>query len=91
MTVAESIFDEEFRNRILVFDADAAVEYATLIVERQAAGLPMAMVDAQIAAICRTHECTLATPNVRDFDRTGVTVRNPSNDGGRIDPEGTQR
>jgi hypothetical protein len=91
MTVAESIFDEEFRNRILVFDADAAVEYAALVVEREAAGLPISMADAQIAAICRKHECTLATRNVRDFDRTGVTVRNPWNDGGRIDPEGTQR
>lgn len=89
MTVAESIFDEEFRNRILVFDANAAVEYATLVVEHEAAGLPIAMADAQIAAICRTHECTLATRNVRDFDRTGVTVINPWNDAGQINHERT--
>ena len=91
MTVAESIFDEEFRNRILVFDADAAVEYAALVVEREAAGLPIAMADAQIAAICRTHECTLATRNVRDFDRTGVRVLNPWNDSDPGDHESTNR
>jgi hypothetical protein len=91
MTVAESIFDVEFRNRILVFDADAAVEYATLVVEREAAGFPIAMADAQIAAICRTHEYTLATRNVGDFDRTGVTVMNPWNAGGQIDGESTSR
>ena len=90
-TVAESIFDEEFRNRILVFDADAAVEYAAIAVEREAAGLPISMADAQIAAICRKHEYTLATRNVRDFDRTGVTVLNPWNDPGQIDHEGTHR
>jgi predicted nucleic acid-binding protein len=88
---AESIFDEEFRNRILVFDAEAAVEYAALVVEREAAGLPISMADAQIAAICRTHECTLATRNVKDFDRTGVTILNPWNDAGQIEHESTPR
>jgi len=74
-----------------MFDADAAVEYAALMVEREAAGLPISMADAQIAAICRTHECTLATRNVRDFERTGVTVLNPWNDAGQIGRESTHR
>jgi len=91
MTAAESIFDEEFRNRILVFDADTAVEYAALVVEHVAAGLPIAMADAQIAAICRTHECTLATRHAKDFDRTGVPTVNPWNDAGQIDDESTRR
>ena len=91
LTVAETIFDEEFGNRILVFDADAAVEYATLVVEREAAGLPIAMADAQIAAICRTRECALATRNVRDFDGTGVRVVNPWNGGDQLDYESTNR
>ena len=77
VTAAESIFDEEFRNRILAFDADAAVEYAALVVERELAGLPISMADAQIAAICRTHECTLATRNVRDFEGIGIPIVNP--------------
>lgn len=80
MLAAEEIFDEEFRDRILAFDADAAVEYATLVVEREAGGLPISMADAQIAAVCRVHRCTLATRNVSDFARTGVTTVNPWSD-----------
>ena len=82
LSAAETIFDEDFRNRILVFDADAAVEYATLVVEREVAGLPISMADAQIAAVCRVHECTLATRNVGDFEGTGVMTVNPWIDGG---------
>ncbi|MFP4406964.1 MAG: type II toxin-antitoxin system VapC family toxin [Spirochaetaceae bacterium] len=47
MSAAETIFDEEFANRIFVFDADAAVEYATLLVERETVGLAMSMADAR--------------------------------------------
>ena len=91
MTAAESLFDEEFRNRILVFDADAAVEYATILVEREAVGFPVSMADAQIGAMCRVHSCTLATRNVRDFEGTGVTTLNPWNGVGQIDYESTHR
>lgn len=84
LSAAKTIFDEDFRNRILVFDADAAVEYATLVVEREVAGLPISMADAQIAAVCRVHECTLATRNVGDFEGTGVMTVNPWSDGGWV-------
>jgi toxin FitB len=80
VSAAEAIFDEEFRDRVFAFDADAAVEYAALVVEREAAGLPISMADAQIAAVCRVHTCTLATRNVRDFEKTGVTTVNPWDD-----------
>ena len=80
MAAAQAIFDEDFRGRILAFDTDAAVEYAKLVVEREAAGLPISMADAQIAAICRVHGCTLATRNTEDFVGTGVTVANPWTD-----------
>lgn len=83
LKVAESLFDEEFGNRILVFDVHAAVEYAALVVEREAAGLPITMADAQIAAICRARECALATRNVSDFEVTGIQVVNPWTAGGR--------
>ena len=77
---AEAIFGEEFQNRILSFDADSAVEYATLVVGREVAGRPISMADAQIAAICRVHGATLATRNARDFEETGVRVVNPWSD-----------
>ncbi|MDA3949604.1 MAG: hypothetical protein PF508_10275 [Spirochaeta sp.] len=34
LLAAEEIFDEDFRDRISVFDANAAVEYATLVVRK---------------------------------------------------------
>ncbi len=77
MLVAEKIFNDDFRDRIFAFDADAAVEYAAIVVEREAAGLPISAADAQIAAICRVRECTLSTRNGSDFERTGVPTVNP--------------
>ncbi|TVR66193.1 MAG: type II toxin-antitoxin system VapC family toxin [Spirochaetaceae bacterium] len=80
MSAAAAVFKEDFTDRVLEFDADAAVEYAALVVEREAAGLSIPMADAQIAAVCRVQACTLATRNVRDFQGTGVTTVNPWND-----------
>ena len=74
-----------------MFDADSAVEYAALVVDREAAGLPTSMADAQIEGIYRTRRGTLATRNVRDFHRTGTTVPTPWNDAGQIDHESTHR
>ncbi len=37
----------------------------------------MSLADAQIAAISRVHDATLATRNVRDFAGTGVAVVDP--------------
>ncbi len=33
--------------------------------------------DAVIASICRAHDATLATRNVRDFEGTGIAVIDP--------------
>lgn len=76
-SIAEAIFEEDFRGRILAFDANAAVEYAALVLEREAEGRPISMADAQIAAICRVANCALATRNSRDFEFTGVSIINP--------------
>lgn len=62
---------------ILSFDEDAAEAYAEILSSREAAGLPIAMADAQIAAICRTHGAICATRNSKDFARTGVELINP--------------
>ena len=35
------------------------------------------LTDAQIAAICRCRDATLATRNVKDFAYTGVSVLDP--------------
>ena len=40
-------------------------------------GRLMSMADAQIAAVCRVHQCTLATRNERDCEGTGAKTVNP--------------
>lgn len=62
---------------ILPFDDRAAEHYAIILGLRQAAGLPIATADAQIAAICRSHTATLATRNAKDFEAIGVLLVNP--------------
>ncbi|MGH3469557.1 MAG: VapC toxin family PIN domain ribonuclease, partial [Thermocrispum sp.] len=61
-------------------DAPAAMEYASIVTNRDSAGLPISGFDAQIASICRTHDATLATRNVRDFQATGIALMDPWQD-----------
>ena len=44
---------------------------------RSGAGRPIAAMDAQIAAICRSHEATLATRNTRDFTGLDIDLVDP--------------
>lgn len=70
---------EPYRNTrsLLVFDEDAAEEYAMVLLAREQAGLPISTPDAQIAAICRANGAICATRNEKDFAETGVQVLNP--------------
>ena len=72
-----AMLDEDFAGRVLSFDADAAAAYAELATGRERAGRPIAMADAQIAAICLHHGATLATRNAKDFDGLGLSLVNP--------------
>lgn len=65
---------------MLAFDDEAAAQYADVLVEREAAGLPISMADAQIAAICRAHHATCVTRNVKDFVGTGIELIDPWTD-----------
>lgn len=76
-TAAHKLFTEYFANRILPFDALAAGHYAELVCLRQRLGQPIAMADAQIAAICRHHQGKLATRNTKDFAGLDIALINP--------------
>jgi toxin FitB len=69
--------DEDFADRVLPYDRAAAEAYAIVMTTRLAAGRPIGLADAQIAAICLAIGAAIATRNVRDFEGTGVTVINP--------------
>lgn len=73
---ADDIF-VAFTDRVLPFDAAAAVHYADVVVEREHAGAPIAGFDAQIAAICRSRGAALATRNTVDFSRLGLALIDP--------------
>lgn len=76
-THALAMFEDDFVDRILAFDAYAAMHYSKLVTAREKSGKPVGLADAQIAAICRAQHARLATRNVKDFEGTGVTIINP--------------
>ncbi len=73
----EAILREDFADRILPFDSDAARQYADIAAARRSAGRPFAPADCQIAAIARSRGMAVATRNVRDFESIEVEVVDP--------------
>jgi predicted nucleic acid-binding protein len=71
------MLESQFDHRVTAFDETAAAHYADIVARRERAGRPVTTADAQIAAICRSHDATIATRNIDDFTATGVTVVNP--------------
>ena len=78
LNLAEQMFQEDFPGRCLPFDCEAAGEYALIVSERNRKGHPISIEDAQIAAIARTADLTLATRNTKDFlDIPGLKLVDP--------------
>ncbi len=71
------LIEEDFEGRVEPFDATAATHYADIVSDRETAGRPISVADAQIAAICRKLEATLATRNTSDFTNTGIELLDP--------------
>ncbi|MDQ6785104.1 MAG: type II toxin-antitoxin system VapC family toxin [Actinomycetota bacterium] len=71
------LLNEDFERRVEPFDAAAAVHHATIVSDREKAGYPISVADAQIAAICRKLKSTLATRNTRDFEGIDIEVVDP--------------
>lgn len=74
---ADVAFERGLAGRILSFTEEAAPPYADISATRRRAGLPIASLDAQIAAIARLHRATLATRNLADFRDCGVELADP--------------
>lgn len=73
----EALLAETFAGFILGFDAESTGFYAQILAARARAGRPIAAFDAQIAAVCRQHDATLATRNTADFTGTDVNLIDP--------------
>lgn len=65
-------FTEQFADRVLPIDRDAALRWGCLNIPD-----PIPTVDGLLAATALTRGLTLVTRNVRDVERTGVALMNP--------------
>jgi predicted nucleic acid-binding protein len=70
---------ERFEGRVLPFGLKAAIEYGRVVALRTQFGRPIAVADAQIAAVVIGTGATLVTRNTADFDGLGIEVVNPWN------------
>ena len=73
----EGMLDDDFRDRILPFDREAAAAYAAIAAERRAAGRPISQFDCQIAALARARGARVATRNTDDYECYGVALVDP--------------
>ena len=75
---AEQMFEQDFAENCLVFDAAAAKNYAVLVAGRTRQGQPITTEDAQIAAIALAAGLVVATRNTKDFENIdGLMLANP--------------
>ncbi len=66
-----------FQDRILPVSQTVADRWAVLSVRLERKGTPLPTIDGLIAATAMEHDLTIATRNVKDFARFGVSVINP--------------
>lgn len=78
--IAQKMLTEDFEDRILPFDQQAAICFAKIASQRRQNGIPISQADAQIAAICSAKQATLATRNVTDFSGCEIAIINPWED-----------
>lgn len=73
----QAMLAEDFSDRVLPFDLEAALVYADMVAMRELQGQPVDAADAQIASICVAHGAQLATRNTKHFDGLGLPLVNP--------------
>jgi predicted nucleic acid-binding protein len=73
---AEVTFAGDFAGRILAYEG-AARMFGLIVATRRMQGRPIGIADAQIAAIARCRDSTLATRDTSDFEGCGVRLVNP--------------
>jgi len=72
-----ALLEIAFPNEILPFGGECAVHYGEIRAYREAAGEPITVEDAMIAATAQAHGAVLATRNLADFEDTGIQLVNP--------------
>lgn len=68
---------QRFEGRILPVDDVVAAMWGLVVARRDAAGRPIGVMDAFIAATAEAHTLTIVTRNTADFDPSVVPLINP--------------
>jgi predicted nucleic acid-binding protein len=68
---------ERFDGRVIDVDRRVADAWGRIMALRLRAGRRLGSMDACFAATAESHELTLVTRNVRDFDGVGIPLHNP--------------
>jgi toxin FitB len=76
----QSFVSEVFDTRILDFNADAAIAFATIAGDLKRRGNPIGFADCQIAAISMVNDCPVVTRDTNPFLAAGLRVVNPWTD-----------
>lgn len=77
-TIADIMFQEDFGESCVPYDAAAAEQYAAIVASRTRAGRLISVEDVQVAAIARSAGLALATRNTKDFAGIdGLALVNP--------------
>jgi len=73
----ENLLATQFRGRVLEFVEGTPVLSGRIRAKRESVGRPISVQDAMIAAICLSHDATLATRNTKDFEGLDLKLVNP--------------
>jgi len=73
----DTFFESGFRDQVLPFDQPCATLYGAIRHAREAAGKPIEVEDAMIAATARAYGAIIATRNTKDFADCGVPLIDP--------------
>ena len=74
---AYRMFTEDLDGRVLLFDSEAARNYAEIVAFRRRQGAPIQPMDGMIAAIARANDASVATRNIKDFEGCGIVLHDP--------------
>lgn len=69
--------EDDFEDRVAVFDRPAAEAAGRLAAQRRQAGRPVEIRDVQIAGIAEARKATLATRNLKHFEGLGLDLIDP--------------
>lgn len=75
--VFSKALEEDFENRVLPFDQNAAQAAASIAAHQRRQGRPVEIRDVQIAGIASACKATLATRNTRHFQSLGIQLIDP--------------